>query len=71
MSSRAKALSSFRAVSIAELPPRAWLFTLEGFEAQLLHGSSVELFRDGFHLNNTGCARFSVMMAQEVGRLLR
>jgi lysophospholipase L1-like esterase len=30
-----------------------------------------ELFRDGFHLNNTGCARFSVMLAQEVGKLLR
>jgi len=30
-----------------------------------------ELFRDGFHLNHTGCARFSVMMAQEVSRLLR
>jgi lysophospholipase L1-like esterase len=30
-----------------------------------------ELFRDGFHLNNTGCARLSVMMAQEVGKLLR
>jgi hypothetical protein len=30
-----------------------------------------ELFRDGFHLNNTGCARFSVMMAQEVAKLLR
>ena len=30
-----------------------------------------ELFRDGFHLNNTGCARFSVMLAQEVCKLLR
>ena len=30
-----------------------------------------ELFKDGFHLNNAGCARFSVMMAQEVAKLLR
>jgi hypothetical protein len=30
-----------------------------------------ELFKDAFHLNNTGCARLSVEMAQEVGRLLR
>ena len=30
-----------------------------------------ELFKDAFHLNNTGCARLSVMMAQEVGKLLR
>ena len=30
-----------------------------------------ELYRDGYHLNNTGCARLSVMMAREVGKLLR
>ena len=30
-----------------------------------------ELFRDGFHLNHTGCTRFSIMMAEEVGKLLR
>ena len=30
-----------------------------------------ELFRDAFHLNNTGCARLSAALAQEVARLLR
>jgi hypothetical protein len=30
-----------------------------------------ELFKDGFHLNNMGCERFSVLLAQEVSRLLR
>ena len=30
-----------------------------------------ELFKDAFHLNNAGCARLSVMMAQAVGKLLR
>ena len=30
-----------------------------------------ELFQDGFHLNNMGCERFSVLLAQEVGKLLR
>jgi hypothetical protein len=30
-----------------------------------------ELFKDAFHLNNTGCSRLSVLMAREVGRLLR
>ena len=30
-----------------------------------------ELFKDAFHLNNAGCALFSVRMAQEVARLLR
>ena len=30
-----------------------------------------ELFKDAFHLNNQGCARLSVLMAQEVGKLLK
>ena len=30
-----------------------------------------ELFKDAFHLNNAGCARLSVLLAQEVGKLLR
>jgi hypothetical protein len=30
-----------------------------------------ELFKDAFHLNNTGCARLSVLLAQGVGKLLR
>ena len=30
-----------------------------------------ELFKDGFHLNNQGCERFSVLLAQEVGKLLK
>ena len=30
-----------------------------------------ELFKDAFHLNNTGCARMSVALAQEIAKLLR
>ena len=30
-----------------------------------------ELFKDAFHLNNAGCSRLSVRIAQEVGKLLR
>jgi hypothetical protein len=30
-----------------------------------------ELFKDAFHLNNAGCARLSVLLAQEIGKLLR
>ena len=30
-----------------------------------------ELFKDAFHLNDAGCRRLSVRMAQEVGKLLR
>jgi hypothetical protein len=30
-----------------------------------------ELFKDAFHLNDAGCSRLSVLMAREVGRLLR
>jgi hypothetical protein len=30
-----------------------------------------ELFKDAFHLNNAGCTRLSVRMAQEVSKLLR
>ena len=30
-----------------------------------------ELFKDAFHLNNAGCARLSMGLAQEVGKLLR
>ena len=32
---------------------------------------SPELFKDAFHLNNAGCSRLSVRMAQEVSKLLR
>jgi len=30
-----------------------------------------ELFRDGFHLNDAGCTRFSEMLAEEVSKLLK
>jgi len=30
-----------------------------------------ELFKDAFHMNDAGCSRFSVLMAQEVSRLVR
>lgn len=30
-----------------------------------------ELFRDAFHLNNPGCARFSLALVQEIGKLLK
>lgn len=30
-----------------------------------------ELFRDAFHLNNAGCARLSVMLAEEISKLLK
>jgi hypothetical protein len=30
-----------------------------------------DLFKDAFHLNNAGCAQFSVLLAREVSKLLR
>ena len=47
--------------------PRVLLLDEHAFDSL----ETPELFKDAFHLNNQGCARLSVLMAQEVGKLLK
>jgi hypothetical protein len=58
-----------RSSSIREFAARPGVLLLDEHAFDFLE--KPELFRDAFHLNNTGCALLSVRMAQEVGRLLR
>ena len=55
--------------SIREFAARPGVLLLDEHAFDALE--TPELFKDAFHLNNAGCSRLSVKMAQEVSRLLR